>query len=147
MTADLRTSVVIPARDAEKTIPQTLDSLLAQTDREWEALIVDDGSIDKTSAIVAEYAALDSRFVALQSFGRGASTARNTGISCAKGERILFLDSDDWIDRHFLAKMNSALNNNPAAVAAYCNDCRVMPDGSETSARSNPRIGENPFEA
>ncbi len=147
MTADLRTSVIIPARDAEKTIPQTLDSLLAQTDREWEALIVDDGSIDQTPAIVAEYAAVDSRFVALQSFGRGASTARNIGISCAKGERILFLDSDDWIDRHFLAKMNSALNNNPAAVAAYCNDCRVMPDGSETPARSNPRIGENPFEA
>ena len=90
---------------------------------------------------------MDSRFVALQSFGRGASAARNIGISCAKGERILFLDSDDWIDQHFLAKMNSALNNNPAAVAAYCNDCRVMPDGSETSARSNPRIGENPFEA
>ena len=54
MTADLRTSVIIPARDAEKTIPQTLDSLLAQTDREWEALIVDDGSIDQTPAIVAE---------------------------------------------------------------------------------------------
>jgi peptidoglycan/xylan/chitin deacetylase (PgdA/CDA1 family)/trans-aconitate methyltransferase len=147
MIADRRTSVVIPARDAEKTISQTLDSLLAQTDSGWEALVVDDGSVDGTSAIVAEYAARDFRFVALQSFGRGASAARNVGISCAKGERTLFLDSDDWIDRHFLAKMNSALNDNPAAVAAYCNDCRVMPDGCETSARRNPRIGENPFEA
>ena len=147
MIADMRTSVVIPARDAEKTISQTLDSLLVQTDRGWEALIVDDGSIDGTSAIVAEYAARDSRFVALHAFGRGASAARNIGISCARGERILFLDSDDWIDRHFLANMNSALNDDPAAVAAYCNDCRVMPDGSETSARRNPHIGEDPFEA
>jgi peptidoglycan/xylan/chitin deacetylase (PgdA/CDA1 family)/protein-L-isoaspartate O-methyltransferase len=147
MITDIRTSVVIPARDAEKTISQTLDSLLVQTDRGWEALIVDDGSIDGTPAIVAEYAARDSRFVALQSFGRGVSAARNIGISYAKGERILFLDGDDWIDRHFLANMNSVLNDNPAAVAAYCNDCRVMPDGSEMSARRNPHIGEDPFEA
>jgi glycosyltransferase involved in cell wall biosynthesis/peptidoglycan/xylan/chitin deacetylase (PgdA/CDA1 family) len=147
MITDIRSSVVIPVRDAEKTISQTLDSLLVQTDRGWEALIVDDGSIDGTPAIVAEYAARDSRFVALHSFGRGVSAARNIGISYAKGERILFLDGDDWIDRHFLANMNSVLNDNPAAVAAYCNDCRVMPDGSETPARRNPHIGEDPFEA
>jgi peptidoglycan/xylan/chitin deacetylase (PgdA/CDA1 family)/2-polyprenyl-3-methyl-5-hydroxy-6-metoxy-1,4-benzoquinol methylase len=139
-------SVVIPARDAEKTIADTLDSLLAQSAPGWEALVVDDGSVDGTSAIVAEYATRDSRFVALKSDGEGAAGARNKGIANASGERILFLDSDDWIDRTFLAKMNAALDCDPSAVAAYCNYCRVTPDGSETPVHSDPTIQVNAFE-
>jgi peptidoglycan/xylan/chitin deacetylase (PgdA/CDA1 family) len=146
MMSDRLTSVVIPARDAQKTIAQTLESLLAQTDPGWEALVVDDGSVDATSAIIADYAARDSRFIALKSSAKGVSTARNVGVSQASGERILFLDSDDWIDRNFLAKMNAALNANPSAVAAYCNYCRVIPDGGEAPGRSDPRIKINPFE-
>src|SRR5262245_57952194 len=98
MTADSLTSIVIAARNAEQTIARTLDSLLAQADPKWEALIVDDGSVDATPAIVAGYAARDARFIALKSDGRGVSTARNVGLSSASGERLLFLDSDDWID-------------------------------------------------
>lgn len=146
MTAHPRTSVVIAARDAAETIAETLDSLLAQSAPDWEALVVDDGSIDPTAAIVAEYAARDSRFRVLQSGGGGASGARNKGIASARGERILFLDSDDWIDRSFLARMNAALDLDPLAVAAYCNCCRVMPDGSETPVRCDPAIQDNAFE-
>jgi glycosyltransferase involved in cell wall biosynthesis len=146
MMSDPLTSVVIPARDAQRTIAQTLECLLAQTDPAWEALVIDDGSVDATSAIIAAYAARDSRFVALQSSAKGVSTARNVGLSRAEGERILFLDSDDWIDPQFLAKMNAALNANHSAVVAYCNFCRVMPDGAETPGRSDPRIKTSPFE-
>ena len=146
MTAAPLTSVVIPARDAKKTLGRTLESLLAQTSPRWEAFIVDDGSVDGTFTIIADYAARDARFVALRSAGEGVSAARNLGISRVSGERILFLDSDDWIDRQFLAKMNAALDSNPSAVAAYCNYCRVMPDGSETPVRSDPRVEKNPFE-
>ncbi|WP_439360972.1 glycosyltransferase [Bradyrhizobium sp. DASA03007] len=146
MTAHPRTSVVIAARDAAGTIAETLDSVLAQSAADWEALVVDDGSIDATAAIVAEYVARDSRFRILQSGGAGASGARNKGIASARGERILFLDSDDWIDRSFLARMNAALDRDPAAVAAYCNCCRVMPDGSETPVRRDPAIQDNAFE-
>ncbi|UWU91309.1 trifunctional glycosyltransferase/class I SAM-dependent methyltransferase/polysaccharide deacetylase [Bradyrhizobium sp. CB1015] len=146
MTAHPRTSVVIAARDAAGTLAETLDSLLAQSAPSWEALVVDDGSIDATAEIVAEYAARDSRFRVLQSDGAGASSARNKGIASARGERILFLDSDDWIDRSFLAQMNAALDRDPSAVAAYCNCCRVMPDGSETPVRCDPAIQDNAFE-
>src|SRR5260221_7700949 len=145
MTASSLTSVVIPARDAIKTLRRTLESLLAQTCPRWEAFIVDDGSVDGTSTIIADYAARDPRFVALRSAGKGVSAARNLGISRVSGERILFLDSDDWIDREFLAKMDAALDSNPSAVAAYCNYCRVMPDGSEAPVR-DPRVDKNPFE-
>ncbi|WP_027522723.1 trifunctional glycosyltransferase/class I SAM-dependent methyltransferase/polysaccharide deacetylase [Bradyrhizobium sp. Ec3.3] len=146
MTAYPRTSVVIAARDAEATIAETLGSLLAQSFPDWEALVVDDGSNDATAAIVAEHAARDSRFRVLRSDGAGASGARNKGLSNANGERILFLDSDDWIDRSFLARMNAALDLDPSAVAAYCNCCRIMPDGSETPVRGDPAIQDNAFE-
>jgi peptidoglycan/xylan/chitin deacetylase (PgdA/CDA1 family) len=146
MMSDPLVSVVIPARDAEATIARTFDCLLEQTDFRWEALVIDDGSVDATPAIIADHAARDSRFVALKSTGKGVSTARNVGLSRASGERILFLDSDDWIDRHFLAKMNAVLDGNPSAVAAYCDFCRVMPDGSETAVYAHPCIEQNPFE-
>src|SRR5881394_2719004 len=112
MTANSLTSVVIPARDAKKTLRRTLESLLAQTRQRWEAFIVDDGSVDGTSTIIADYAARDPRFFALRSAGKGVSAARNLGISRVSSERILFLDSDDWIDREFLAKMNAAMDGN-----------------------------------
>lgn len=146
MMAHPRTSVVIAARDAAGTIAETLDSLLAQSVPDWEALVVDDASNDATAAISAEYAARDSRFRVLQSDGAGASGARNKGIASARGERILFLDSDDWVDRSFLARMNAALDLGPSAVAAYCNCCRVMPDGSETPVPYDPAIQDNAFE-
>jgi len=147
MTSGSLTSIVIPARDAEKTIARTLESLLAQTDPGWEALIVDDGSVDATSAIVAEYAARDARFVLLRSDARGVSTARNIGLSSASGERLLFLDSDDWIDAQFLTKMNAALDENPSAIAACCDHCRVTPDGDQTPRYRNAAVVANPFEA
>ncbi|MGV7215576.1 glycosyltransferase [Bradyrhizobium sp. UFLA05-112] len=146
MTAYPCTSVVIAARNAEATIAETLDSLLAQSFPDWEALVVDDGSNDGTAAIIAEHAVRDSRVRVLKSDGAGASSARNRGISSARGERILFLDSDDWIDRSFLARMNAALDLDHSAVAAYCNSCRVMPDGSETPVRSDPTIQDGAFE-
>ncbi|MCC8935256.1 glycosyltransferase [Bradyrhizobium sp. Arg68] len=147
MTAGSPASIVIPSRDAEQTIARTLDSLLAQTDPGWEALIVDDGSVDATPAIVAGYAARDPRFILLRSDGRGVSAARNVGLSSANGERILFLDSDDWIDPQFLIKMNAAMDGNPSAIAACCDHCRVMPDGGQTPRYSNAAVAANPFEA
>ena len=141
-----RTSVIIPARNADKTLAETLDSLLAQSDPDWEAMIVDDGSTDDTAAIVRQYAQRDARFLGLPGQGAGASAARNVGIARASGRRVLFLDSDDWIDNRFLEVMNEALDAAPNAVAAYCGYLRVMPDGAQSPLRSDPRIAQTPFE-
>jgi hypothetical protein len=59
---------------------------------------------------------------------------------------VLFLDSDDWIEDRFLEFMNAALDAAPDAVAAYCGDRRVMPDGARTPMRSDPRIAQAPLE-
>lgn len=146
MTEGPLTSVVIPARNAEKTIERTLQSLVAQTYSSWEALIVDDGSVDATSSVVARYASRDARFIALKSSGNGVAAARNVGISHASGERLLFLDSDDWIDPHCLGKLNAALNESPSAIAAYCNYSRVMPDGNESFVYGDSKLEKDPFE-
>ncbi len=71
MTAGSLVSVIVPARNSERTIVRTLQSLLRQTDPSWEALIIDDGSTDRTPAIIAEHSRQDPRFVSLTSSGRG----------------------------------------------------------------------------
>lgn len=141
-----RTSVVIPAGNAGKTLAETLNSLLAQGDPDWEALIIDDGSTDETADVIKSYTQRDGRLVGLAGTGAGASAARNIGLSRAGGRRLLFLDSDDWIDDRFLELMNEALDTAPDAVAAYCGYRRVMPNGEQTPSKSDPRIAQSPFE-
>lgn len=141
-----RTSVVIPAGNAGKTLAETLNSLLAQGDPDWEALIIDDGSTDETADVIKSYTQRDGRLVGLAGAGAGASAARNIGLSRAGGRRVLFLDSDDWIDDRFLELMNEALDTAPDAVAAYCGSRRVMPSGEQTPSKSDPRIAQAPFE-
>jgi peptidoglycan/xylan/chitin deacetylase (PgdA/CDA1 family)/GT2 family glycosyltransferase len=147
MTA--RTCVVIAAHDAAGTLAQTLDSLLAQTDPHWQALVVDDGSSDETPRVIAAYAARDARIVGLHSSDDGAccgaSAARNRGLSAARGHRVLFLDSDDWIDAAHLQSLNAALDAHPDAVAAYCNYQRVMPDGQLAPPRGDAQVADAPM--
>lgn len=141
-----RTSFVIPARDAALTLAQTLNSVLAQSDGDWEALVVDDGSSDETPRIATDCARRDARIVFIAGgHGDGASATRNRGIELARGRRLVFLDSDDWIDPAYLARMNAALDAAPQAVAAYCAYCRVMPDGSMAPPHDEPVVQHDPL--
>lgn len=88
-------SVIIPCRDAEASIEQTLSSVLAQTHRRLEVLVVDDGSRDATVERVTAYA--DKRIRLLDGGGRGACAARNAGVAAARGVLLQFLDADDLI--------------------------------------------------
>ena len=92
-----KVSVIIPIYNVEKYLPRALDSLIAQTFRDWEAILVDDGSPDGSAAVMADYASRDSRFVEIHSENRGASEARNLGIKSATGDYVLYLDSDDFL--------------------------------------------------
>ena len=88
-------SVIIPAFDAAANIRQTLNSVLAQTYQSFEALVVDDGSSDGTSAIVEEFVRKDSRFQIIRQSNNGVGGARNAGIRKARGKYIAPLDADD----------------------------------------------------
>lgn len=90
-------SAIVPVYNAEKYLHQTLDSLIHQTLSEIEIICVDDGSSDRSVEIVREYAARDPRVISLVQENAGAGTARNYGLSIAKGEYVHFLDADDYM--------------------------------------------------
>ena len=101
-------SVVIPAYNRARFLPECLDSVLAQTFTDWECIVVDDGSTDGTRELVADYIRRDSRFRYLWQENAGASAARNAGIERARGEWIAFLDSDDRYYPDALAHFHAA---------------------------------------
>ena len=89
-------SIIIPVYCAEQFLRRCLDSVLAQTFSDWECLLIDDGSPDQSASICAEYVQRDPRFVLLRKENGGAASARNLGMEHARGEFLLFLDSDDF---------------------------------------------------
>lgn len=92
-----KVSVVIPVYNVEKYLGECLDSVLRQTLKDLEVICVDDGSMDGSPAILAEYARKDPRIKVVTRANGGLSAARNTGMDAATGKYIYFLDSDDWI--------------------------------------------------
>ena len=99
----MKISVIIPVYNTEKTVGAAIESVLAQSEQDFEVIAVDDGSPDGAAKVLAEYAARDSRVRVIRQANRGLSGARNTGLDNAKGEWITFLDSDDALPRHALA--------------------------------------------
>ena len=100
----IKISVIIPCYNVEKYIRRGLDSVLAQTFQEWEAILVDDESTDGTGAICEEYASKDARFYVIHRKNGGESCARNTGYDAAKGELVYSMDPDDWAEPELLAQ-------------------------------------------
>ena len=96
-------SVVVPAYNASKYIGQCIDSLLAQTYRRFEIVVVDDGSTDSTPDVLSGYAGLENVRIVRQE-NRGVSAARNAGLSLAKGEYVAFVDSDDVVHPELLER-------------------------------------------
>lgn len=88
-------SVIVPVYNTEKYVGKTLDSLINQTYKDLEIIVVDDGSPDNAAEIVQQYALKDSRIKLVRQQNMGLSGARNTGIDLASGEFIVFIDSDD----------------------------------------------------
>jgi glycosyltransferase involved in cell wall biosynthesis len=90
-------SIITPVYRAELTLQRTLDSLMAQTERSWQAIIVDDGSPDGSWKVAEGFAYFDPRFTLVRQGNAGAGAARNLALSYARGEFVMFLDSDDWL--------------------------------------------------
>jgi hypothetical protein len=112
-------SVVIPAYNAAGTITETLRSVLAQTHRAIEVIVVDDGSTDDTRAIVSAVAAADARAVLLSQPNRGPAAARNRAIAHAAGAFLAPIDADDLWHPDFLARLIAAMAE-PEIGFAYC---------------------------
>jgi glycosyltransferase involved in cell wall biosynthesis len=109
-------SVITPAYNVARYIGEAIDSVIAQTQGDFEYLVVDDGSTDETEQIVRAYAARDARTRLLSGGHRGSSTARNLGIRQARGTYIAFLDGDDRWHPQFLARSVRAMAEAPGYV-------------------------------
>lgn len=110
-------SVIIPCYKVEAYLPECLDSLLNQSFCDWEAIIVDDGSPDRCGEIADEYAQKDSRFKVVHQQNGGLSAARNTGISLAKGDFVLFLDSDDMLNPDALTILSDYISDDTDVIS------------------------------
>ena len=93
--SDIKVSIIMPVYKVEEYVGKAIESIQAQTLTEWEFLIVDDGTPDKSGEICDAYAEKDNRIKVIHKENGGAPSARNVAIDIAKGEYMYFLDSDD----------------------------------------------------
>lgn len=130
-------SIIIPVYNSEKYLRETLRSVLAQTYKDFEVLIVDDGSPDRSPVICQEFAAKDVRFHVLSKQNGGVSSARNYGLERAKGKYIAFLDGDDCIDAPMYERMIQALEEHSADIVGcrVCKEQHYNPQRHEEASR------------
>lgn len=111
-------SVIVPIYNVKRYLRRALDSILSQTHKAWEAILVDDGSTDGSSLIVDEYAGRDPRFKVIHKPNGGLSDARNAGMEHIGGEFLIFLDSDDFLHPQLMQLcLEAAVRDNSDMVA------------------------------
>lgn len=98
----IKVSVIIPAYNAEKYIKMTVESIINQTLKEIEVIIINDGSTDNTLSIINELEKKDDRIIIINNENKGVSYSRNIGIKKSRGEYLAFIDADDWIEKNYL---------------------------------------------
>jgi len=125
----LKVTVIVPVYNSKRTLHETLHSVQAQAYRNWECLIIDDGSTDESGKIAKNFQKNDNRFIVFSKKNEGLSAARNNGIQRATGDFLQFLDSDDLISPTKLAEQVSAAKSEKASFIPFSNatyflDCK-----------------------
>lgn len=111
MSTQILISIIIPVYNVAPYLRCCLDSVIAQSFTEFEAIVVDDGSTDESSIICDEYAKRDTRFSVIHKKNGGLSSARNAGLDISSGTYICFLDSDDYYEPDFLQTMYDSIRD------------------------------------
>jgi glycosyltransferase involved in cell wall biosynthesis len=138
MNSVCEVSIIVPVYNAEPYIRECLDSLQAQTLKNFEALLVDDGSTDRSGSICDEYAGKDARFKVFHYENGGVSMARQRGLDHASGEFTIHVDPDDWVDKDMLECLVSEARRTGADM--------VMCDFYEESLQDTRYVSQNPGE-
>lgn len=128
-------SVIVPVYKVEEYLDRCINSILNQTFKKFELILVDDGSPDKCGLICDKYAQKDSRIKVIHKDNEGLSAARNSGIEIAKGEYIAFVDSDDYIDKRMYEELyNVAINNKSDIV--ICDYQKIYSNNESDNCKS-----------
>lgn len=137
---DPTVSVIMPAYNAARFIDQTIESVLQQTFTDFELLIVDDGSTDRTLEIANEYALRDRRIQVISQANQGVSATRNHGVRLAKGNLLAFLDADDIWQPDKLAAHVEHFATNPNLVVSFARVEFISLEGSPVGQISTSRL-------
>ena len=129
-------SVIVPLFNKETAILTTLSSIQEQSLKDWECLIVDDGSTDKSAKVVQDFIKDDTRFVYYYKPNGGPSSARNYGVKKAKFEWVIFLDADDRFEEDAFAQF-VRLQQQHSAIKMFCCNFYVERDGKRTLFSQN----------
>lgn len=113
-------SVIVPIYNAENFIYRCVNSILMQTLKELQIILINDGSTDNTKKIIEQFADQDSRIVLINQINSGVSVARNKGLEMAHGEFVAFVDADDWIESNMLEDLYRHANMNHSDLT-ICN--------------------------
>lgn len=136
-------SVVIPTYNRAYILLKTLDSIFQQDFSDWELLIVDDGSVDDTEALLKKTIKKDSRVRYFKQENAGASAARNHGVREARGEWVVYVDSDDEPYKNFLSLIQQCVNENLGVMYGIVNHMRhivLMDDQRNIVAQRQPFV-------
>ena len=120
-------SIIVPVYNVEKYLDKCLASILEQTFKDFECIIIDDGSPDNSNIIIDKYVKLDQRFKVIHQKNMGLSAARNAGLDIAKGDYIVFVDSDDYIANDYLEKFAAKIASTNAEIVV-CGLTEVFKD-------------------
>ena len=115
----MQVSVIIPTYNRAQRLGKAIDSVLAQSHRDFELIVVDDGSEDNTDELIENY---NSDIVYIRQENSGAAAARNRGIEKARYNLLAFLDSDDWFAENKLKTQIQAMNRNPSCLISHTNE-------------------------
>lgn len=134
-TEKIKVSIIVPVYNVADYLAKCIDSILAQEEQKWELILVDDGSSDGSGQICDNYAAADHRITVVHKQNEGVSIARNLGIAIARSDKICFIDSDDWVEPHYLSDMLPLAIDEHTVV--YGNLVHDYPDGQTSTIGCN----------
>lgn len=112
-------SVIVPIYNVENLLIKCVDSIINQTFKNLEIILVDDGSPDNCGKMCDDYALKDERIIVIHKKNGGLSSARNAGIDIAKGEYLMFVDSDDYVEYNFCEKAYQIIKDNNVTCASF----------------------------
>lgn len=110
-------SIIVPVYNVEKYLDRCVQSILIQSFKRFELILVNDGSTDNSFEICQKYRKKDSRVILISQENKGLSAARNTGLNNAHGDYICFIDSDDFIEKDYLKLLLNNLKSNNADIS------------------------------
>lgn len=118
-------SIIVPVYNVEKYIKKCIESLISQNYKNIEIILVDDGSSDKSAEIIDTFAYIDSRIIVIHQKNKGVSSARNVGLKKVKGQFIMFVDGDDYVDKEYVSYFVTLLTKTQCDIGFNTNNYTI----------------------